>query len=76
MNTEPKNKLSLEWVYGAHGDVALVFDAKTWKVYQDNAKRRDKTAEQIISTAVAEALGPILIDNYVLNRFTGGGGQL
>jgi hypothetical protein len=30
MNTEPKNKLTLEWTKGSpDGHVALIFDAKT-----------------------------------------------
>jgi hypothetical protein len=70
MNSEPDNKLTLEWVKGNDG-MALVFDAKTWKVFEDNAKRRDTTAEQMITTAVAGCLGPILMDNYILNRFLG-----
>jgi hypothetical protein len=68
MNTEPDNKLSLEWVKGEHG-VALVFDKKTWKVFEDRARTLDKTAEQIITTAVIGVLGTIMMDNYVLNRF-------
>jgi hypothetical protein len=49
-----------------------VFDARTWKVFEESAKARDKTAEHMILTAVADSLGPILADNYVLNRFLGG----
>jgi hypothetical protein len=41
-------------------------------VFEENAKKRDKTAKQMITTAVAASLGPILVDNYSLNRFTGG----
>jgi hypothetical protein len=72
MNTKPDNKLTLEWMPMKDGGMALVFDAKTWNVYRDVAKSQDKTAEQIVTTAVAGAIGPILMDNYVLNRFTGG----
>jgi hypothetical protein len=68
MNSEPDNKLTLEWVKGADG-MALVFDPKTWKTFQDAAKMRDTNAEHIIVAAVAGCLGPILMDNYTLNRF-------
>jgi hypothetical protein len=67
MNTESDNKLSLEWVNGANG-VALVFDAKTWKVFEDTAGAREQSAEHMITAAVVRCLGPILEDNMVLNR--------
>ena len=68
MNTEPDNKLSPEWVKDENG-VALVFDRTTWKVFEDRARTLDKTAEQIITTAVVGVLGTIQMDNYALNRF-------
>jgi hypothetical protein len=71
MGTTPDNKLTLEWLKLADGRMALVFDQKTWAVYQDNAKALGKSAEQVIVTAVAGSLAPILVDNYALNRFTG-----
>jgi hypothetical protein len=58
------NKLTLEWVKLGEGARALVFDAKTWAVYEEAARARGKTARQMIITAVAGSLGPILIDNY------------
>jgi hypothetical protein len=66
------NKLTLEWVKLREGSRALVFDAKTWAVYEEAAKARGKTARQMITTAVAGSLGPILIDNYSLKSDTGG----
>ena len=64
------NKLTLEWVKLGEGARALVFDAKTWAVYEEAAKTKGKTARQIITTAVASSLGPILIDNYSRKRDT------
>jgi hypothetical protein len=65
------NKLTLEWVKLGEGARALVFDAKTWAVYEEAAKTKGKTARQIITTAVASSLGPILIDNYSRKSDTG-----
>jgi hypothetical protein len=67
MNIEPGNKLTLEWVKDANG-VALVFDAKTWKVFQDVANKGEQSAEHMILRAVVGCLGSIVEDNMVLNR--------
>ena len=66
------NKLTLEWIKLRKGSRALVFDAKTWAVYEEAAKAKGKTARQMITTAVGSSLGPILIDNYSLKSDTGG----
>ena len=65
------NKLTLEWVKLREGARALVFDAKTWAVYEEAAKAKGKTARQMITTAVGSSLGPILIDNYSRKSDTG-----
>jgi hypothetical protein len=51
MNSESDRKLSLEWVKTKDGRVALVFDQGTWRVFEETAKARDKTAEHMILTA-------------------------
>jgi hypothetical protein len=71
VNSKPDNRLTLEWVKSADG-VALVFDPRTWKVFEEAAKAREQSAEHMILSAVAGTIGPILMDNYTLNRFTGG----
>ena len=70
MNSDPNKKLTLEWVKSPDG-VALFFDNRTWKVFEDAAKAREQSAEHMILRAVTETIGPILADNYVLNRFLG-----
>jgi hypothetical protein len=62
-------KLTLEWVAQADGSRALVFDAATWAVFEKAAQSQGKTAQQMISTAVAASFGTIMMDNYTLNRF-------
>jgi hypothetical protein len=62
-------KLTLEWVQQPDGSRALVFDAKTWAVFERAADAKGKTAQHVISAAVAECVGTILMDNYTLNRF-------
>jgi len=52
------------------GSQALVIDAKTWAAYEQAANAKGKTAYQIITTAVAEALVAILIDDDVPKSFT------
>lgn len=64
-------KLTLEWVQQLDGSRALVFDAATWAVFEKAAQSQGKTAQQMISTAVAASFGTILTDNYALNRFLG-----
>ena len=51
------------------GARALVFDADTWPAFEKTAQAQGKTADQIITTAVAASLGPILADNFALNRW-------
>jgi hypothetical protein len=63
-------RLSPEWVEKPDGSRALVIDAKTWAAYEQAANAKGKTAHQVITTAVAEALVAILMDNYVPNSFT------
>ena len=66
MTTLPK-KLSLGWVI--HRDqVALVFDAKTWKVFEQVANEREQSAEHMILHAIVGCLGEVVEDNDVLNR--------
>jgi hypothetical protein len=38
------------------GAVALSFDPRTWKVYEEAAKAREISAENMIITAVVESL--------------------
>jgi hypothetical protein len=56
--------VALEWVEPKDGSRALVFDPKTWAVFEQSATAKGKTAHQLITTAVTTALGPILMDNY------------
>jgi len=63
------NKLCFEWVQQPDGSRALVFDAQTWAIFQAVADEKGKDARHMISAAVAECLGPIMVDNYTLNRF-------
>jgi hypothetical protein len=62
-------KLTLEWVLHPDGSRALVFDAKTWAAFEAVAKDKGKDARHMISAAVTECLGAVVMDNYVLNRF-------
>ena len=55
-------KLTLEWVQDPDGSRALVFDVKTWAVFERAANDKGKTAPQEISTAVATCLGPTRLD--------------
>jgi hypothetical protein len=71
INSEP-NPLTLEWLRLPGRLTALTFDEETWKIFKNTAKARGKSPEQIIITAVAGSLGSILVNNYALNRFTGG----
>jgi hypothetical protein len=56
MNSEPANKLTLEWIKLPDGAVALRFDHRTWKAFEESAKARDISAENMIVTAVVETL--------------------
>lgn len=74
MNIPPQNKLSLEWV--KHPDeVALVFDTKTWKVFEEAANKHEQSAEHMILRAIVGCLGDVVEDNYVLNRILHGSGK-
>lgn len=74
MDTPPQNKLGLEWV--KHFDeVALVFDAKTWKVFEDAANKREQSAEHMILRAIVGCLGDVVEDNYVFKRILHGSGE-
>jgi hypothetical protein len=64
-----QRKLTLEWAQLEDGARALVFDADTWAAFEKSAQTQGKTAQQMISTAVAASFGTVLADNYVLNRF-------
>jgi hypothetical protein len=68
MHSEPDKKLTLEWVKAKDG-IALVFDRRTWKIFEGAARARDDTAEHMILSAVVQTLGTVLMDNYTLNRF-------
>jgi hypothetical protein len=62
-------KLTLEWVLQPDGSRALVFDAKTWAAFEAVAKDKGKDTRHMISAAITECLGAVVMDNYVLNRF-------
>jgi hypothetical protein len=62
-------KLTFEWVQQPDGSRALVFDAKTWAVFEAVANDKGKDVRHMISAAVSECLGAVVMDNYVLNRF-------
>ena len=66
-NRSNDRKLTLEWVQQPDGSRALVFDAKTWAVFE-RSRMKGKTAQHVISAAVAECVGTILMDNYTLSR--------
>ena len=51
---------------------ALVFDTKTWAVFEKAAAAKGQTASHMISTAVATCVGTIMMDNYTHNRFMRG----
>ena len=63
-------RLRTDWVEGPDGSHALVIDAKTWAAYEHAANAKGTTAHQIITTAVAEALVAILVDDDVPDHFT------
>ena len=62
-------KLTLDWVQQRDGSRALVFDTGIWAAFQHAADAQEKNAPHVISTAVAECFGTIMMDNYTLNRF-------
>jgi hypothetical protein len=62
-------KLTLEWARLENGERALVFDTATWAAFEKAAQAQGKSAQQLISTAVAGSLGTLMMDNYALNRW-------
>jgi hypothetical protein len=64
-------KLTFEWVQQPDGSRALVFDAKTWAVFEAVAKDKGKGARHMISAAASECLGAVVMDNYVRGRQVG-----
>jgi hypothetical protein len=69
MNTEPKNKLTLEWAKASpDGHVALIFDTKTWDIFEAVADQRKQFAENMIKRAVVDAIDEILSDRIVLEQ--------
>jgi hypothetical protein len=68
-------KLKLDWVQQRDGSRALVFDTNTWATFRRAADAQEKAAPHIISAAVAECFGTIMMDNYTLNRFLPKGGR-
>jgi hypothetical protein len=46
-------KLTLEWVQQPDGSRALVFDAKTWTVFDSANTAKGETAQHVISASVA-----------------------
>jgi hypothetical protein len=67
-DSEPANKLSVEWTILPDGRPALAFDPPTWLAYQQMAAERNQTAQQMITASVVGCLGPILVDNYSRRR--------
>jgi len=60
---------SLAFLKTSGGAVSLLFNARTWMVFEETAKARETSAEHMIMKAVLGSFGAILADNYVLNRF-------
>ena len=56
-------KLTIEWVKQPDGSRALVFDAKTWAVFEAVANDKGKDPRHMISAAVSECLGAVVMDN-------------
>jgi len=69
MNTEPKNKLTLEWAKGSpDGHVALIFDTKTWNIFEIVAEQQKQPAENMIKRAVIESIDDIPADRIALEQ--------
>jgi hypothetical protein len=64
-------KITLEWTRFEDGGQGLIFDAATWAEFEKVAQTQGKTAQQLISTAIAGSLGTVMMDNHALNRFLG-----
>jgi hypothetical protein len=62
-------KLTLEWAALENGKRALIFDAATWAAFEQCAQAEGKSAQQLISTAIAGSIGTLMMDNYALNRW-------
>jgi hypothetical protein len=62
-------KITLEWTQYKDGFRALVFDPETWAAFEKVAQSQGKTAQHLISTAVAASVGTVMMDNYKLNRW-------
>jgi len=62
---------SLAFLHTSGGAVSLLFDARTWMVFEETANAREQSPEHMIIRAVAGAFGEIQQDNYVLKRFLG-----
>jgi hypothetical protein len=67
----PAANPTLAFLKTSGGAVSLLFDARTWKLFEETAKVRETSAEHMIVKAVIGSFGTILADNYVLNRFLG-----
>jgi hypothetical protein len=69
MNTEPQNKLTLEWAKGSpDGHVALIFDTKTWNIFEIVADQQNQSAEDMIKRAVTETIDAMPADGTVLEQ--------
>ena len=66
-------QLSIEWVE-TPGDIALVFDKRTWKVFEEVANSQEQSTKHMITRAVVACLGEIREDNMVLNQILRGSG--
>jgi len=72
MNMQP-SKLSLEWIESPDG-IALFFEKRTWKFFQEVANGEEQSAKHMITRAVVGCLGSIREDNMVLNQILHGSG--
>ncbi len=52
--------LNLEWQVLDRNKVALIFDAKTWAVFQDTADARGVDTQTMIIEALANSLGQVM----------------
>jgi hypothetical protein len=66
---KPVENPSLAFLKTSGGAVSLLFDARTWMMFEQVAKARETSTEHMIVKAVVGTFGAILADNYVLNRF-------
>jgi hypothetical protein len=61
-------KLTLTWTMTPDGEPALVFDRKTWALFEQAAALKGTAADHFICKAIADALGTLVMDNYQENR--------